>query len=102
MSKYDKFSKPKFPNKLNAAAEEYSFPFRGGRDIWKSDITNAFKAGAKWQKEKMMKNAVEADVNTYKELSVGKNWAEFVVEMPTNNLGDKVRLIVLPKRRNKI
>ena len=45
--------------------------------------------------EQMMKEAVEADVNTYRDLAVGKSWAEFVVEMPTNNLGDKVRIIIV-------
>lgn len=77
-----------------------------------------FKAGAEWQyqkdreefskmkaktwcegfdahKDQMMKEAVEADVNTYKDLAAEKSWAEFVVEMPTNNLGDKVKLIVI-------
>ena len=51
---------------------------------------------AEWQKSQMLKEAVEADVNTYKDLAAGKSWAEFVVEMPTSNLGNKVRLIVLP------
>ena len=37
---------PSLPANLDEAAEEYSLPFRGGRDIWMSDITNAFKAGA--------------------------------------------------------
>lgn len=77
-----------------------------------------FIAGAKWQKEQdekeqadlftivaldaaqrakeqMMKEAVEADVNIYRDLVAGKSWAEFVVEMPTNNLGDKVRVIIV-------
>ena len=42
-----------------------------------------------------MRNAVEADVNTYRDLAAGKSWAEFVVEMPTNNIGDKVKLIIV-------
>ena len=42
----------------------------------------------------MMKEAVEADVNIYRDIVAGKSWAEFVVEMPTNNLGDKVRIII--------
>ena len=54
-----------------------------------------FRAGAKWQKEQMMKEAVEADVNIYGDIVAGKKWAEFVVEMPTNNLGDKVRIIIV-------
>lgn len=54
-----------------------------------------FKEGAKWDREQMMKEAVEADVNIYRDLTAGKSWAEFVVEMPTNNLGDKVRIIIV-------
>jgi hypothetical protein len=64
-------------------------------------IVDAFIDGAKWQKEQMMKEAVEADVNIYGDIVAGKNWAEFVVEMPTNNLGDKVRLIVIPNTDKK-
>ena len=56
-----------------------------------------FKAGAEWQKAQMMEESVEADVNTYEDLVAGKSWAEFVVEMPTNNLGDKVRIIIVKK-----
>ena len=58
-------------------------------------VKNIFIAGAEWKEEEMMKDAVEADVNAYKDLAAGKSWAEFVVEMPTNNLGDKVKLIIL-------
>lgn len=60
-------------------------------------VKDSFITGAKWDREKMMKDAVEADVNIYRDLAAGKSWAEFVVEMPINNLGDKVLVIVLPK-----
>ena len=56
---------------------------------------HAYLAGAVNEREKMMKEAVEADVNIYRDLAAGKSWAEFVVEMPTNNLGDKVRIIIV-------
>ena len=65
------------------------------------DIAEAFIAGAGWQKNQMLKEAVEADVKTYRDLAAGKSWAEFVVEMPTNNLGDKVRIIILKKEDEK-
>lgn len=52
-------------------------------------------AGAEWQKTQMMKDAVEADVNTYEDLVARQSWAEFVVKMPTNKLGDKVRIIIV-------
>ena len=69
----------------------------------KTDITLAdlvafdegFKLGRRLERQNMMKEAVEADVNTYKDLAAGKSWAEFVVEMPTANLGDKVRIVIL-------
>ena len=87
-------------------------------------IKESFEAGAKWQyqkdrgefakikaktwcegfdayKEQMLKDAVEADVNTYTDLAVGKSWAEFVVRMPTKNLGDKVKIIILPMEEEK-
>lgn len=58
-----------------------------------------FRAGAKWQKEQMLKEAVEADVNIYRDIVAGKSWAEFVVEIPTNNLGDKVHIIIVKKEK---
>ena len=57
--------------------------------------SDGYNEGIAKGKEKMMEKAVEADVNTYGDLVAGKSWAEFVVEMPTNNLGDKVRIIVI-------
>lgn len=55
----------------------------------------AFEDGWLCSKEQMLKDAVEADVNTYEDLVAGKRWAEFVVRMPTSNLGDKVRIVIL-------
>lgn len=75
------FSEKRFPNEKMA-------PLRRAARI-------GYEAGAEWQKEQMMKGAVEADVNTYRDLAAGKSWAEFVIEMPTNNLGDKVRIIIV-------
>ena len=63
--------------------------------------TVLFNKGVEEGKRLMMEEAVEADVNTYRDLAAGKSWAEFVVEMPTNNLGDKVRVIVIPKTDEK-
>lgn len=56
---------------------------------------NFYELGKKDMKEQMMEEAVDADVNIYRDLAAGKSWAEFVVEMPTNNLGDKVRIIII-------
>lgn len=106
---------------LKKAADEYATRWHENPDgsAWKplfeESAIKAFIAGAKWQAEHtpfpedtvlfnkgvaegkrlMMEEAVEADVNTYRDLAAGKSWAEFVVEMPTNNLGDKVRIIIV-------
>ena len=60
---------------------------------------HAMLAGMNKMKEEMMERAVEADVNTYKDLATGESWAEFVVKMPTKNLGDKVKVIVIPEEK---
>lgn len=92
------------------------------KTIWKREHKETYIAGAKWQyqkdraefaklkakewsdgydegitkgKEQMLKEAVEADVNFYGDIVAGKKWAEFVVEMPTKNLSDKVRIIIV-------
>ena len=59
-----------------------------------------FLEGAGWQKKQMMKEAVEADVNIYRDIVAGKSWAEFVAEMPTNNLGEKVRIIIVREEKD--
>lgn len=84
-------------------------------------IYESFIAGAEWQyqkdrgefakikaktwcegfdahKEQMLKDAVEADVNVYRDLAEGGSWAEFVVRMPTENLGDKVKIVIVPDK----
>ena len=88
------------PKDLEEVAEHYASvtdPEAHGIDF----IREIFIAGAKWDREKMMKDAVEADVNIYRDLAAGKSWAEFVAEMPINNLDDKVLVIVLPKEDQK-
>ena len=69
----------------------------GGED-YANDLEIAFKAGAYWQKSQMLKDVIEADVNTYKDPVLSCGWAEFVVDMPsseTDKLGDKVRIIIV-------
>lgn len=108
---------------LEEAADEYIAPIENDAGLEfinfsGKDIKDAFIAGAEWQyqkdrgefakikaktwcegfdahKEQILKEAVEADVNIYRDLAEGKSWAEFVVEMPTNNLGDKVKIIIV-------
>lgn len=59
------------------------------------DLYESFIAGAKWHKEQMLKDAMEADVNVYRDLAEGESWAEFVARMPTQNLGDKVHMVII-------
>lgn len=54
-----------------------------------------FLEGAEWTREQMLKEAVVADVNVYRDLAEGESWAEFVVRMPTENLGDKVHMVII-------
>lgn len=106
---------------LEEAAYKYSFDSRPSI-YGQVDVIDAFKAGAEWQasqmpmpedtvlfqkgvaegrrleKEDIMKDAVEADVNTYKDPVLNCGWAEFVVDMPsveTDKFGDKVHIVVL-------
>lgn len=55
-----------------------------------------FIAGAEWQKEQMLKDAVEAYVNTYESIQ-GGSYVEFVADIPASNFKekDKVRIVVL-------
>ena len=59
--------------------------------------TLIFRKGVEEGKRLMMEDAVEADVNVYRDPAGGESWAEFVVRMPTQNLGDKAKIIILPK-----
>ena len=60
-------------------------------------VHDSFIAGANWQKEQMMKEAVEAVVNTYELTPGGSTYVEFVVDMPVARFkfNDKVRIIIV-------
>lgn len=64
-----------------------------GWDWTTQDIADAFKAGAEWQKEQMLKDAVEGYVNYYED-SGGILMAEAQVGCPYHN-GDKVKIIIV-------
>ena len=108
---------------LEEAAENYEQTRNDLDAISDNEIVRrAFIAGAEWQasqmpmpedtvifnkgvaegrrleREDMLKDAMEADVNTYKDPVLNCGWAEFVVDMPsseTDKFGDKVRIVVL-------
>ncbi len=79
---------------LDAVAKEYSLPFCGGRDLFMSDIADAFKAGAKWQKEQMLKDAVEGEILMQYS---GRLCAETIhaINEDKFKLGDKVRIVIV-------
>ena len=93
--------KEMFDKTLDEAADEYAYNVYPSEGVANIEICDAFKRGAAWQKAQMMKEAVEADVDTYRDLATGKNLAELVVKMPTNNLGDKVKIIIVKEEENK-
>lgn len=68
----------------NADPYEETIAYRADKD--------AFKAGAKWQKEQMMKNAVEGTVHNF---SSNKPHPTVLVDAKGFNQGDKVRIIIV-------
>lgn len=56
-------------------------------------LAEFFKAGAKWQKSQMLKDAVEGEVYLYH--SYNRDATAILVDIPKENLGDKVRIVVL-------
>lgn len=81
------------PNELEEAAENYSKERAEGHILY--DWVHAFKARAKWDREQMMKEAVEGEIE-----DVGVNYID-LIDFDAEKLGlvegDKVRVIVLPK-----
>lgn len=102
-------SKSLLPSNLDEAAHSYSESEEplyspGHRFYWDSDslfgkqIETTFKAGAKWQKEQMMKEAVECIVEDWNlephpEITIPLNPEEF-------SNGDKVRIIIVKEGWN--
>ena len=87
------------PNELEEAAENYSKERAEGHILY--DWVHAFKAGAKWDRKQMMKEAVEKTVCLVPSL-VGPKMFTTSIELSADelkgfNFGDKVCVIVLPK-----
>lgn len=85
---------------LEEAAEKYAgvnYDCETETDAFYHHIeTESFKAGAEWQKEQLMKDAVEGYVNYYED-SGGILMAEAQVGCPYH-IGDKVRIIIVKER----
>lgn len=62
-------------------------------------LLSLFISGAYWQKEQMLKEAVEGEVYLYH--SYNRDATAILVDIPKENLGDKVHIIVLPKEDDK-
>jgi hypothetical protein len=77
-------------NAIEKAAFEYERENRGGI-LSGVDIINAFEDGAKWQKQQMMKEAVECELVCIKDrLAAILPMKEF-----RWTVGDKVRIIIV-------
>jgi len=102
-------SEKSVPNDLEEAAENYygqDCPYPGEarvvnneHDVWfpSQAIEDAFIAGAKWDREQMMKEAVEGKIIFLFNGDVAIN----IGDVDEYNLGDKVRLIVIPNTDKK-
>lgn len=82
--------KPSLPSNLNKASEEYAFDVKA--KPFGNLVKEAFKAGAQWQKEQMMKDAVEGTVHNF---SSNKPHPTVLVDAKGFNQGDKVRIIII-------
>lgn len=77
---------------LENAAEEYATTHLRNNEFPTAD--NAFIAGAEWQKEQMLKEAVEGEVYLYS--SYKREATAIIVDIPKENLGDKVKIVIVP------
>lgn len=79
---------------LKEAAKEYSKRVSDGHNY--RDLTCGFIAGAEWQKEQMLKDAVEGEVvqDLHGKLHVKTNAVSDILYQ----FGDKVKVIILPKK----
>lgn len=81
-------------NHIRKVADTAGHP---GWDWTTQDIADAFIAGAKWQKEQMMKEAVEGEVMDFcfaREVNYSSAKIKFSA-IPELKVGDKVRIIII-------
>lgn len=98
---------PSLPSDVDEAAENYIAPIENdeGLDYINfngRDIKDAFKAGAEWQKTKMLEGAVEGKVVEGYGCEKGEDgvWRKVVIptiriEATNFSIGDKVKVIVV-------
>lgn len=97
----EKIEKP-IPNDLEGAAENYLQEVQATflRTMEHPTAKDAFIAGANWQKEQMMKDALEYEVGMHGE-PIEITLDKYVQRARGIFPGDKVRVIVLPKEDEK-
>ena len=79
---------------LEEAASQYPNVIRTISPQWESEVENAFKAGAEWQKEQMMKDAVYGLVCGHDESSPA--WIDLnLLNKPNVKVGTEVKLIII-------
>ena len=70
-----------------------------GQELWTEDMKSTarhfFNLGVEWQKEQMMKEAVEGVVYRYE--SYQRIATAIIVDIPREILGNKVKLIIVKK-----
>ena len=82
---------------MNEAADEYAYNVYPSEGVANIEICDAFKEGAKWQKEQMMKKAEEGMVKYH-------DYPEYkyvLVPYEEFNDGDKVRIIIIKEEEGK-
>ena len=101
---------PELPEGLKEAAEKHirrvvDTAGHPGWDWETQDIADAFIAGAEWQKEQMMEEAVERvvkeDAGGYPYINATELY-DYGNDKPLAKAGDKVKVIVIPEKSEKV
>ena len=77
---------------LEQAAEEYVTKEGYLAGLHYNSMVRSFKAGANWQREQMMKDAVEGRMKLN---HIVVSYAELAKSFPTGKDGDKVKVIII-------
>ncbi len=77
---------------LKQAAEEYVTKEGYLAGLHYNSMVRSFKAGANWQREEMMKDAVEGRMKLN---HIVVSYAELAKSFPTGKDGDKIKVIII-------
>lgn len=99
MTTEEKSERPDNHDGLDEAANEYAETHfrREYFKVPKDGMRRAFKAGAEWQKEQMMEDAVEGKVYDFRRIKeIGYSSAKIEFDkIPELDEGDKVRIFIV-------